>query len=169
MKQRRLLRSLKLRVLIFAGGSIGLALILVWLLLTRLFDQQISNRFFTEIEADLTQLARVIEPTKDGGAEVTGQLGDRRFGRQFSGRYWQVYAGKGDKETVQTSRSLWDEEIELPESTAKPAKRMSPSRALAGDSSDGGQDLGRRSRIRWDRLHSTSAVKPPRDSPCSVQ
>ena len=112
--------SLRLRILALAAVSIAAALVLLWVLLTQLFEQQIAARFFAEIESHLEQLARVVEPAPDGGVALSEDLGEPRFARPFSGLYWQISVlGEGDENLV-TSSSLWDEFLALPTAAAAP-------------------------------------------------
>ena len=102
-------RSLTLRALVLAALTTGAALVFLWVLLTQLFEQRISQRYFVELEAHLAALERGAEPGPAGVAlATTPQAPD--FARPFSGLYWQVEAGG----KVLTSRSLWDEVLVLP-------------------------------------------------------
>ena len=93
-------RSLTLRALVLAALTTGAALVFLWVLLTQLFEQRISQRYFVELEAHLAALERGAEPGPAGVALAsTPQTPD--FARPFSGLYWQVEAGG----KVLTSRS----------------------------------------------------------------
>ena len=102
-------RSLTVRALVLAALTTGAALVILWVLLTGLFEQRISQRYFAEIELHLDQLARVVEPGPDG-VVISGDMNAPGFERPFSGLYWQVDAG----EVSLTSKSLWDEFLDLP-------------------------------------------------------
>lgn len=116
------IRSLRLRILALAAVSTGAALILLWLLLTELFEQQIAARFFTELESHLDQLARVVEPDPASGVTLSEEPGDSRFARPFSGLYWQIAVTGTEGRELVTSSSLWDEVLALPAAAAEPGE-----------------------------------------------
>ena len=58
-------RSLTVRALALAALTTGGALIFLWVLLTGLFEQRISQRYFAEIEVHLRL-------TREGQRDLTG-------------------------------------------------------------------------------------------------
>ncbi len=135
-EEAAILRSLKLRVLALAAMSLGVALMLSWVLLTRLFEERLEARIFAELESHLEQLTQQIEPVEasdsgdaggdsgdvSGGVDVIEALAEPRFGRPFSGLYWQVIASSGESRELLTSESLWDEELTFPEVAPPPGQ-----------------------------------------------
>ncbi|MEL6318809.1 MAG: hypothetical protein AAFR16_14345, partial [Pseudomonadota bacterium] len=85
-------RSLLARLTLAAAVALLVALAVYWALLTRIYDAQISERFYKELEAHLAQLTTVIEARRDGGLRVVDELTDPRFARPFGGLYWQIEA-----------------------------------------------------------------------------
>lgn len=102
-------RSLTVRALALAALTTGGALIFLWVLLTGLFEQRISQRYFAEIEVHLDQLARAVEPGPEG-IVLSDEPDNSAFERPLSGLYWQIEDG----DAALTSNSLWDEFLDLP-------------------------------------------------------
>ena len=110
--------SLKFRLLLGAAVFIAAALIIYSAALTRLFEEQVSERLYAEMDAHLTQLITLLEFDENGRVVVADTLDNPRFDRPFGGLYWQVSAENGSF----ASRSLWDQTIELPLSDSKPGQ-----------------------------------------------
>ncbi|MEO1494572.1 MAG: ATP-binding protein [Pseudomonadota bacterium] len=108
--------SLTVRILTLAALAIAAALIFIWLLLTQLFESQITARYFAELEGHLQQLGRAVELDREGAVYLGDEMGEPRFERPFSGLYWQII-GDGDA-VLLTSDSLWDETLEVPDRVA---------------------------------------------------
>lgn len=107
-----ILRSLRLRLLLFAGVAIALALIIAGFGLTTLFDRHVERRIQGELATYLNQLSGGIEFAEDGTFSVRVPMADPRFDVAFSGLYWQV---EDDENALALhSRSLWDTRIALP-------------------------------------------------------
>ncbi|NUB35267.1 sensor histidine kinase [Azospirillum brasilense] len=108
---RRLIGSLRFRLLAGAAVWIALALALAGLVLSGLFRDHVARRFEAELTNHLDQLAALTELGADGAPVLRQPLSDPRFRRPLSGLYWQV--GPGDAPALR-SRSLWDEALALP-------------------------------------------------------
>ena len=108
-------RSLKLRLLLFAGASITLALIFSAFGLVFLFERHVERQVNAELDVHLTQLAAGLERDGTGNIAVVYPPADPRFHRPFSGLYWQIVIEVSG--SVLRSRSLWDVEIVLPPGT----------------------------------------------------
>ena len=125
--------SLTLRALALAGAAIGSALLFCAVLLTRLFEQQISERYFAEIEPSLDQLTRAVEIDAEGQIELRFEPGDDRFGQLFGGFYWQIEQEGGEDPQLITSTSLWEDRIVLPPRTARPGELVRHDRVAFAD------------------------------------
>ncbi|QTN30303.1 sensor histidine kinase [Rhodoferax sp. AJA081-3] len=104
-------RSLRIRLLV--GTLLGVVVTIVvagWGLGT-LFRQHVDTQFQAELRTHLDQLTAHIAVNAQGGVSVAMPLSDPRFGRPYSGYYWQVDAaaqGVGAERALLRSRSLWD-------------------------------------------------------------
>jgi signal transduction histidine kinase len=103
-------KSLRLRLLLAAAISIAVALGIAGLGLVLLFERYVERRVEEELKSHLLQLAAAIK-VSDGRIVVSRELADPRFSRPLSGLYWQIDA---DGTHVARSRSLWDEQLEVP-------------------------------------------------------
>lgn len=107
-----ILRSLRLRLFLFAAFAITFALIIAGLGLTTLFDRHVERRVQDELATYLRQLSGGIEFATDGTFSLGVPMADPRFVAPFSGLYWQV---EDDNLALALhSRSLWDTRIALP-------------------------------------------------------
>lgn len=107
-----IVRSLRLRLLLWATAAVALALVLAGLGLTTLFDRHVERRIQDELATYLQQLSGGIEFASDGSFSVAVPMADPRFEIAFSGLYWQVEED-GMAYAIH-SRSLWDTRIALP-------------------------------------------------------
>lgn len=103
--------SIRLRLIAAAAVTIAVALAAAGAGLHHLFERHIERRTVSELETDVRQLMSGLRVADDGSAKVERLPGDQRYSQPFSGAYWQVLGGNG---IVARSRSLWDEELELP-------------------------------------------------------
>ncbi|HVK91782.1 MAG TPA: HAMP domain-containing sensor histidine kinase, partial [Mycoplana sp.] len=99
-----MIRSLRLRLAIGAVVAIGLVLLVVWLLLSRLFTDYVVARYRSEMAAIVDTVAAQLA-MEEGRLVLSHEPPDPRFALPAGGRYWQVTAATGD---VIRSRSLWD-------------------------------------------------------------
>ncbi|MBK8160479.1 MAG: hypothetical protein IPK59_17470 [Rhodospirillaceae bacterium] len=104
-------RSLRLRLLLAAAISVGLALVMAGLGLVALFDRHVERRVNLELHTFVTQIAGAIDFQPDGMPTLSRALADPRFERPYGGLYWQVESGDHPK---LRSRSLWDVVLTLP-------------------------------------------------------
>ncbi|PKO34700.1 MAG: ATP-binding protein [Betaproteobacteria bacterium HGW-Betaproteobacteria-7] len=111
--------SLRLRLLlgtlVWILGSIGLT---GWLL-NSLFSQHLTRQFHAELQTHLNQLAAGLEFDEAGRAVIANPLSDPRLVRPYSGLYWQVDrisdTARPSEVAVLRSRSLWDQELAVPD------------------------------------------------------
>lgn len=104
-------RSLRLRLLLAAAISVGLALIVAGFGLVALFDRHVERRIDAELHTFVNQIAGAVEFQTDGTPSLTHELADPRFERPYAGLYWQIVTeGAG----IVRSRSLWDYVLTLP-------------------------------------------------------
>lgn len=104
-------RSLRLRLLLAAAISVGLALVLAGLGLVALFDRHVERRVNAELHTFVNQIAGGVDFAVGGVPTLTLPLADPRFERPYGGLYWQIVDEHGD---AQRSRSLWDYVLQLP-------------------------------------------------------
>jgi signal transduction histidine kinase len=104
------MRSLRLRLLIGAVIGIGIALSLAGLVLVRIFDDHVRQRYVKELEDHLHQLVAMIQVGPAGTLKLKQELSEPEFHRPFSGHYWQV---EREGQAILRSRSLWDEALRL--------------------------------------------------------
>ena len=104
-------RSLRLRLLLAAAISVGLALVMAGLGLVALFDRHVERRVNLELHTFVTQIAGAIDFQPDGAPTLSHALADPRFERPYGGLYWQI---ETDDHAKIRSRSLWDFVLILP-------------------------------------------------------
>jgi len=117
-------RSLRLRLLLATLLALLLALGLAGVMLSRLFDEQVTRQFAQGLQAQLDQLTARLVLDAEGRPQVdTRTLSDPRWTRPYSGLYWQIDR-VGDRpgdaaaqRGVLRSRSLWDGGLTLPDDT----------------------------------------------------
>lgn len=106
-------RSLRFRLLVASGISIGLALLITGASLLVMFEHHVERRIGQELETYLNQITANIEVSENGRVSFDLPLADPRFNQPLSGLYWQIQDMV--RPTLLRSRSLWDSKIELPE------------------------------------------------------
>jgi signal transduction histidine kinase len=106
--------SLKWRLLLGAAVWVTAALVIAGLIQSELFSRYVRERFRVSLEHALDQLAASLDVNAAGMVAVAAPMSDPRFGRPFSGMYWQVASGG---QVILTSRSLWDQTLALPVDT----------------------------------------------------
>ncbi len=104
--------SLRLRLLIAGGLTLTLALAAAGLGLEILFERHVQRRAIAEMEIDIRQLLAGLQVSKDGKITLSRVPSDQRYEQPFSGVYWQI---KSKSDTIKRSRSLWDDELVLPQ------------------------------------------------------
>lgn len=100
------LRSIRLRLLVFAAGAVMLGLFAAGLGLMTLFGWHVERRVSAELDDHLTQLAGNLRVDATGALHVERHPSDTRFAQVHSGLYWQVTDKQQGRDI--RSRSLWD-------------------------------------------------------------
>ncbi|MDX2308975.1 MAG: HAMP domain-containing sensor histidine kinase [Hyphomicrobium sp.] len=108
--------SLRLRLLLAGALSVLLALAIAALGLTLLFKRHVERRVDAELNVHLNQLAANLAQLPSGEYVITHSPGDPRFSEPLSGLYWQIAIKPRGQ--VLRSRSLWDNELNLPQEAA---------------------------------------------------
>ncbi len=106
------LRSLRLRLFLFAFAGITATLIVAGIGLTSLFERHVERRIGQELDTHIAQLAGSLRLDKTGALGLARFPADPRFDKVYGGLYWQV-----TNETTGAllrSRSLWDSDLALP-------------------------------------------------------
>ena len=110
-----------LRIRLLAGTLFwvaGTILVAGWGL-GNLFRQHVETQFHAELRTHLDQLTAQLTLNAQGRAQLALPLSDPRFGRPYSGYYWQVDAmgptGASIAPALLRSRSLWDVALAVPE------------------------------------------------------
>ena len=104
--------SLRLRLLLGAGGFILAAVAISAFGLSVLFKDHVERWIDAELRADLDQLIAGIDASPGGTLAVVKPPSDPRFDQPLSGLYWQVAVEPAGP--VLRSRSLWDDALALP-------------------------------------------------------
>ncbi|MBU0499458.1 MAG: HAMP domain-containing histidine kinase [Gammaproteobacteria bacterium] len=104
--------SLRVRLLVAAAFSIGIALVIAGFALVSLFERHVERSLDAELETYLAELIGHIEADGNGDISLKQGLPDPRFDQPLSGRYWQIQ--DDDHHLLIRSRSLWDGILPLP-------------------------------------------------------
>ena len=104
--------SLRLRLMGAATCAIFLALAVAGFGLVLLFERHVERRVGSELNTYINQIAGRILFDENGSAGLDGTLADPRFGKVYSGLYWQITDEK--LKGTRRSRSLWDTSLALP-------------------------------------------------------
>lgn len=115
-------RSLRLRLLVAAIASISLALVIAGFGMVALFDRHLERRVDVELATYLRQLAGLVVFDATGELDLDGDPADPRFEQPYGGLYWQIE--DPDRRRVLRSRSLWDQELELPDDAPTEIARL---------------------------------------------
>jgi signal transduction histidine kinase len=109
--------SLRLRLLLATLVALIVALTLAGLLLSGLFREHVTHQFAQSLSAQLDRVTAGLAFDAQGRPRVDeAALVDPRWGRPYSGLYWQVdRAAPVVERGVQRSRSLWDATLEPPD------------------------------------------------------
>lgn len=102
-------RSLRLRLALAGAASCSIALVMAFFGLSMLFEHHVERRIVDELTIHLEQVVAGLG-TAAGGIDVVRLPADPRFQAPLSGLYWQIDAPGLQR----TSRSLWDQAIEIP-------------------------------------------------------
>jgi signal transduction histidine kinase len=111
-------RSLRLRLLLAAVASVGVALLVAGSALVALFSAQIDERIDAELDTYIRQLTAAVVLDPDGTLRLTRPLADPRFDKPYGGLYWQIQDDAHG--TALRSRSLWDTRLALPADKLRP-------------------------------------------------
>jgi len=96
--------SLRLRLIVGSALGVVLAVVLAGLLIGYLYRSHTTDRFQTELDHHLDELAALIEIDPQGRPVVRQPLSDPQFNVGRSGLYWEVAGARG----VAASPSLTD-------------------------------------------------------------
>ena len=87
-------RSIRARLLLLAAVWLSVALMAAFLLISRLLEDFVTDRFDAETLAIADSLIGQLEVDEDSGQiELDDRPLDVRYGLPLSGWYWQVLAG----------------------------------------------------------------------------
>ncbi|MEO7940455.1 MAG: ATP-binding protein [Burkholderiaceae bacterium] len=99
--------SLRQRLLGLTAVGLALALVLAWLVLGGLFQDEVMRQFRQALTQQLDQLTARVEFDAQGRPQVDpAGLSDPRWSKPYSGLYWQINGA--DQVAQLRSRSLWD-------------------------------------------------------------
>jgi signal transduction histidine kinase len=107
-----------------AGAAIWSLVILVGggLLLASAFRESVESSFDARTDVLLGGLIADAEIGPEGRLVLRRRFTQARFERPFSGLYWQVTSAS-DGQVLLRSRSIWDQELPIPEATDEPGPR----------------------------------------------
>jgi signal transduction histidine kinase len=112
-------QSLRIRLLMGTLFWIAAAILVAGWGLGALFRQHVETQFHAELRTHLDQLTAHLTLDAQGRAQLALPLSEPRFGRPYSGYYWQVDAigptGASITPALLRSRSLWDVALAVPE------------------------------------------------------
>lgn len=114
------LRSLRLRLMLYATVVVLAALVITGIGLARLFERHAERRVGQELDVHLAQLVGELRFDAEGRPSVLRQPADPRFQQIFGGLYWQITDVSG--QPLLRSRSLWDSEMKLDKDQLQPGE-----------------------------------------------
>ncbi|MGQ4273858.1 sensor histidine kinase [Terrihabitans sp. B22-R8] len=135
------LRSLRLRLLLFALATTALALVVAGIGISALFERHVERRMEQELDVYLGQLAGAADFNAEGRLILSREPANPRFANVYGGLYWQILDEIGG--TRLRSRSLWDAELAAP-GTEPP---MGETRSSIAPDPSGGSLLIRERRV----------------------
>ncbi len=106
------LRSLAMRLFLYAAGWSILALVITGVVLSSLFSEIIEDNIDNYLNVYLTGLIANIG-VEQGGLELSQNLNDVRFEFPISGWYWQIMEAKFPLQPVYASASLLEFRLKL--------------------------------------------------------
>lgn len=112
MAYRRLLRSLRVRLVLAAAVWVIGTLVVGGVWLQQVFDRHVEQQTLEGMSSDLDELAGRLDISPAGKATLSSDLPDVLFQKPLSGIYWQVTGSDG--QALLRSRSLWDEVLQIP-------------------------------------------------------
>jgi signal transduction histidine kinase len=104
-------RSLRLRLMAYAALGISVVLGAAGLAAFLQFKKYAESLVLNQLDAHLVEVLAGLELDKNGRPIVENVFSDPRFGKPYSGLYWQVNV---DGQEPARSRSLWDETLPKP-------------------------------------------------------
>ena len=110
----RRIRSLRVRWLVATLAAMAVALVLAGLFLHSLFQDQVMRQHESALTLQLDQLTARLEFDASGQASIDpATLSDPRWGKPYSGLYWQLdeVGAAPESQGAQRSRSLWDDRL----------------------------------------------------------
>ena len=108
-------RSLTGRLLLISLAWLVVALSLGGYLISDAFRGHVASEFDAKLTETLDALIGTGQLDRAGALAFTRELSDQRFSEPYSGWYWQV---SGQDDTLVRSRSLWDQELAIPQGEA---------------------------------------------------
>lgn len=112
-----LARNLRSRLILSAAVWIFALLLSGGIALSYVFQQSVESAFDNKLDIFLGALVAASRAGENNEFGIVRGLGDPRFEQVFSGWYWQV---SKDGRAIARSRSLWDQELDLPPLLAAP-------------------------------------------------
>jgi signal transduction histidine kinase len=104
-------RSLRLRLLILAAGTVVLALLLAGIAIVGIFANHVERNLESQLQAQMTRLTALVSVAA-ATPSLTAAMVDPRFDVPAGGLYWQIADAAGV--ALLRSRSLWDATIPAP-------------------------------------------------------
>lgn len=108
----KLLRSIRLRLLLFSLIGTLVAVAVAGAGIVTLFGRHVERRVEQELDTYIDTLTGNLRVGSDGRLSLAREPADARFLRPFGGLYWQVIDEKDG--TMLRSVSLWDARLSLP-------------------------------------------------------
>ncbi len=111
--------NLRTRLVVSAVAWILAVLLAGGFALSYAFQQSVEQAFDKKLEIFLNGIVAAVRTTAQGHIDIVRSLGDPRFEQVLSGWYWQVSRqASGGNGAIVRSRSLWDQELRLPDARA---------------------------------------------------
>jgi len=108
--------SVNRRLMLGATLWIAVALLVAGFVLTELFRNHVEISFDKEMHDQLEELLALAGVDESGKPVLNRHPAEPRYNRPFSGWYWEILSAD---QTVEKSRSLWDQRLLAPVQLAK--------------------------------------------------
>lgn len=112
--------SIRWRLMFAAVFTLVAALVAAGWGIAIIFERHVERRVMDELDVDIRQIMSGLSIDAESNPVFAQLPADQRYTQPFGGKYWQIEVGE---RVFQKSRSLWDEQLNLPDDTVGASER----------------------------------------------